>query len=43
MNYYLGIDCGGTFVKSALFDQHGQLFGMARENVSVISEQAGYA
>ncbi|MFZ7214321.1 FGGY-family carbohydrate kinase [[Pasteurella] aerogenes] len=43
MNYYLGIDCGGTFVKSALFDQHGQLFGIARENVSVISEQAGYA
>ncbi len=43
MNYYLGIDCGGTFVKAALFDQTGKLYGIQRENVSVISEQAGYA
>ncbi|WP_439257005.1 FGGY-family carbohydrate kinase [Lonepinella sp. BR2271] len=43
MNYYLGIDCGGTFVKAALFDQTGKLYGVQRKNVSVISEQAGYA
>ncbi|WP_294084592.1 FGGY-family carbohydrate kinase [uncultured Actinobacillus sp.] len=43
MNYYLGIDCGGTFVKAALFDEQGIVQSLARENVSVISEQAGYA
>ncbi|SUT87880.1 sugar (pentulose and hexulose) kinase [Actinobacillus ureae] len=43
MNYYLGIDCGGTFVKAALFDQTGELHGIHRENVAVISEPAGYA
>lgn len=43
MNYYLGIDCGGTFVKAALFDETGNLQGIARENVPVISDKAGYA
>lgn len=43
MNYYLGIDCGGTFVKAALFDEQGNLHGIDRANVSVISETAGYA
>lgn len=43
MKYYLGIDCGGTFVKTALFSSNGELCGLARENVSVISEQSGYA
>lgn len=43
MNYYLGIDCGGTFIKAALFDRNGQICGLARENVAVISEKAGYA
>ncbi|OOF52490.1 FGGY-family carbohydrate kinase [Rodentibacter trehalosifermentans] len=43
MNYYLGIDCGGTFIKAALFDSTGKLQGIARQNVSVISEQSGYA
>lgn len=43
MNYYLGIDCGGTFIKSALFDLHGKMVACERENVSVISEKAGYA
>ncbi|MGX2975085.1 FGGY-family carbohydrate kinase [Ursidibacter arcticus] len=41
--YYLGIDCGGTFIKAALFDQTGKMFSCVRENISVISEQAGYA
>ncbi|MGC6248498.1 FGGY-family carbohydrate kinase [Bisgaard Taxon 45] len=43
MNYYLGIDCGGTFIKAALFDKSGKMFSCVRENVQVISEQAGYA
>lgn len=43
MNYYLGIDCGGTFIKAALFDKTGKMFSCVRENVQVISEQAGYA
>ena len=41
--YYLGIDCGGTFIKAALFDQKGKMLSCVRENISVISEQAGYA
>lgn len=43
MNYTLGIDCGGTFIKAALFDTQGNIQALHRENVSVISEQAGYA
>lgn len=43
MTYFLGIDCGGTFVKAALFDENGVLHGIARANLSVISEKAGYA
>lgn len=43
MNYTLGIDCGGTFIKAALFDEQGNLHSLHRENVSVISETAGYA
>lgn len=43
MNYYLGIDCGGTFIKAALFDQNGNMSACMRENVEVISEQPGYA
>lgn len=43
MNYYLGIDCGGTFIKSALFNLHGEMIACERENVAVISEKAGYA
>lgn len=43
MNYTLGIDCGGTFIKAALFDQQGNLHSLHRENMTVISEKAGYA
>lgn len=43
MNYYLGIDCGGTFIKAALISEIGEVVSLARENVSVLSEQAGYA
>ncbi|OOF67323.1 FGGY-family carbohydrate kinase [Rodentibacter caecimuris] len=43
MNYFLGIDCGGTFIKSAIFDENGKMYGCVRESVAVISDQAGYA
>lgn len=43
MNYYLGIDCGGTFIKAVLFDENGKIHACERENVAVISEQSGYA
>lgn len=43
MDYYLGIDCGGTFIKAVLFDKTGKSVAMVRENVAVISEKAGYA
>lgn len=43
MNYYLGIDCGGTFIKSAIFDVSGNMIACSRENVPVISEKSGYA
>lgn len=43
MNYTLGIDCGGTFIKAALFDNQGNIKALHRENVSVISDSAGYA
>ncbi|WP_373099379.1 MULTISPECIES: FGGY-family carbohydrate kinase [Pasteurellaceae] len=43
MDYYLGIDCGGTFIKAALFDQQGTMRISVRESLAVISEKAGYA
>ncbi|ABR73465.1 carbohydrate kinase [Actinobacillus succinogenes] len=43
MNYYLGIDCGGTFIKAALFDENGNIQACERENVTVVSKQSGYA
>ncbi|MBN6067100.1 carbohydrate kinase [Aggregatibacter actinomycetemcomitans] len=43
MKYYLGIDCGGTFIKAALFAENGKLYGVQRKNVPLISEQSGYA
>ena len=38
MHYYLGIDCGGTFIKAAIFDQNGTLQSIARRNIPIISE-----
>lgn len=43
MDYFIGIDCGGTFIKAALFDVKGKMYSCTRESVSVISEHAGYA
>ncbi len=41
--FYLGIDCGGTFIKAALFDKQGKMYACERKNVEIISEREGYA
>ena len=43
MSFFLGIDCGGTFIKATIFSQNGELIASLRESVEVISEKAGYA
>lgn len=42
MNYYIGIDSGGTFMKAALFNAQGQQLGLARVSASVINTQQGW-
>ncbi len=42
MNYYIGIDSGGTFMKAALFDAQGTQCGLARVSASVINGQQGW-
>lgn len=42
MNYYLGIDSGGTFMKAALFDTKGNQLGLARVSATVINEKQGW-
>lgn len=42
MNYYIGIDSGGTFMKAALFDSKGKQYGLARVSASVINEKQGW-
>ncbi|PJG84238.1 FGGY-family carbohydrate kinase [Conservatibacter flavescens] len=43
MNYYLGIDCGGTFVKAGIYDSQGKEYGSFRQGLDVISEHSGWA
>ncbi len=42
MNYYLGIDSGGTYLKACLFDTQGQEVAMYRQSANVISQQKGW-
>lgn len=42
MNYYLGIDSGGTVIKAGLFDQTGKQVALYKENAQVINEKAGW-
>lgn len=42
MNYYIGLDSGGTLMKAALFDVHGHQHGLARKTASVINERQGW-
>lgn len=42
MNYYIGLDSGGTFMKAGLFDVSGKQIGMARVTASVVTEREGW-
>lgn len=37
MHYYLGIDCGGTFIKGAIYDEKGKLKAHHREALQVLN------
>lgn len=43
MNYYLGIDCGGTFIKASLFDENLNMKSCVRESAEILSSEEGYA
>ncbi len=42
MKYLVGIDNGGTFVKTAVFDQEGRQIAAAKEPVVNVSPRPGY-
>ncbi|MFT4836809.1 MAG: L-xylulokinase, partial [Psychromonas sp.] len=42
MNYYIGLDSGGTFMKACLFDQNGQKIALSRISASVINDRQGW-
>ena len=41
--FWLGIDCGGTYLKAGLYDRQGKEHGIARQPLRTLSPQAGYA
>ena len=43
MPIWLGIDCGGTFLKAGLYDGTGRLLGLARTGLPVLSDEPGWA
>lgn len=43
MAYYLGIDCGGTFIKAILVDSVGNILSSSRQNSPILSKKEGYA
>ncbi|OBW93369.1 xylulose kinase [Gallibacterium salpingitidis] len=43
MAFWLGIDCGGTFIKAGIYDDNGQEYGTFRKNLTVINEYQGWA
>ncbi|EQB3910960.1 FGGY-family carbohydrate kinase [Buttiauxella gaviniae] len=42
MNYYLGLDSGGTFIKAALFNAKGDEIAIYRKSANVLNEQQGW-
>lgn len=42
MNYYIGLDSGGTFMKAGLFDATGRQVGLSRVAATVITEREGW-
>jgi L-xylulokinase len=43
MKYWLGLDCGGTFLKAGLYDVEGKELGIARRNLAIVAPQPGWA
>lgn len=41
--YWLGIDCGGTYLKAGLYDRQGAELCISRQALPVISEHLGWA
>lgn len=42
MNYYIGLDSGGTFMKAGLFDYTGNQVALARVSADVITDKEGW-
>lgn len=43
MSYWLGLDCGGTFIKAGLYDANGRERAVARQNLAVLVPEPGRA
>lgn len=43
MSYWLGLDCGGTFIKAGLYDAAGCEKAVARQNLPVLVSEPGRA
>jgi len=43
MSYWLGLDCGGTFIKAGLYDMTGQERAVDRQNLPVLVPEPGRA
>lgn len=43
MSYWLGLDCGGTFIKAGLYDASGREQAVARQNLAVLVPEPGRA
>ncbi len=43
MSYWLGLDCGGTFIKAGLYDAAGREQAVARQNLPVLVPEPGRA
>lgn len=43
MNSWLGLDCGGTFIKAGLYDAQGRELAVARQNLPVLVPEPGWA
>lgn len=41
--FWLGIDCGGTYLKAGLYDSQGREHGIARQALQTLSPAPGYA
>lgn len=43
MNYWLGIDCGGTFIKAAIYDKDGKEYSCSKQITHIVSHNPGWA